>query len=142
METRATGHCLCGAVSYEVRGPLRDILLCHCEECRHWLGTVGAFTATREDDLTFVEDRGLGWIDSPNSDRHARRGFCAECGSSLFWRPADGERIHIAAGTLDLPAGLRIAGHWYTRQADEWDAPTNSDLPKDSELSTMEVPWR
>ena len=41
MDARASGHCLCGAVSFEVHGPLRDILLCHCEECRRWLGNVG-----------------------------------------------------------------------------------------------------
>ena len=27
----ATGRCLCGAVRYEVRGSLRDVLICHCE---------------------------------------------------------------------------------------------------------------
>lgn len=142
MDARSTGHCLCGAVSYEVHGPLRDILLCHCEECRRWIGGVGAFTATREDDLTFVQDRGLRWVASPRSDRHARRAFCGECGSSLFWRPADGERIHIAAGSLDPPTGLHLAGHWYTHQADEWDEPADDALPKDSELSGREIPWR
>jgi hypothetical protein len=28
----AMGRCLRGAVAYEVRGPLRDILICHCAE--------------------------------------------------------------------------------------------------------------
>ena len=28
---------------------------------------------------------GLRWIDSPDSVWNARRGFCSECGSSLFW---------------------------------------------------------
>ncbi len=142
MEARATGHCLCGAVSYEVRGRLRDILLCHCEECRRWLGNVGAFSAARTEDLVFLEDRGLRWVNSPKSDRQAQRGFCRECGSSLFWRPADGERTHIAAGTLDPPAGLEVAGHWYTHQADEWDAPSDDRLPRDSQLAEVEIPWR
>ncbi len=38
MSDVATGRCLCGAVAYEVRGPLRDVLICHCEECRRWHG--------------------------------------------------------------------------------------------------------
>ncbi len=45
--TMARGGCLCGAVRYEVQGPLRDVLICHCEECRRWHGHVSATTAAR-----------------------------------------------------------------------------------------------
>ncbi len=34
----ASGRCLCGAARYEVRGPLRDVQICHCEERRRWHG--------------------------------------------------------------------------------------------------------
>jgi len=34
-----TGGCLCGAVRYEIRGPLRNIINCHCSNA-------GGFTAT------------------------------------------------------------------------------------------------
>ena len=81
-----TGGCICAAVRFEVNGPLRDVLLCHCTECRRWAGHVWAATAALVDDLTFTEDRGLRWIDSPDSAHDARRGFCGECGSSLFWQ--------------------------------------------------------
>ena len=112
-----TGRCLCGAVRYEVRGPLRDVLLCHCIECRRWHGHISACTAARKHDLVLTEGRGLRWIDSPDSDADARRGFCGECGSSLFWDPPRRDSISIAAGTLDDAGGLRVAGHWYTSQA-------------------------
>jgi hypothetical protein len=108
-------------VRFDVRGPLRDILICHCEECRRWGGYLGAFTSTRSEHLSIVDERALRWIESPASDRNARRGFCSECGSSLFWQPAGSERINIAAGTLDRPTGLRVAGHWYAWQAGDWD---------------------
>ena len=48
MSDVATGRCLCGAVAYEVRGPLRDVLICHCEECRRWHGHMAACTAAPE----------------------------------------------------------------------------------------------
>jgi hypothetical protein len=73
-----------------------------------------------------LEQRGLRWIKSPRSHAEARRGFCGECGSSLFWDPAGEERISIAAGTLDPPTGLRIIGHWYTSQASDY-----YDIPDD-----------
>ena len=116
----ATGGCLCGSVRYEVRGPLRDVLICHCQECRRWHGHFSASTAARRDDLVMLEARGLRWIHSPRSDAGARRGFCGECGSSLFWDPPEREAISIAAGTLDGPTGLRVISHWFVSQAGDY----------------------
>jgi hypothetical protein len=113
---RATGRCLCGAVRYEVRGALRDVVYCHCDECKRWNGSVGAYAATRVADLVVSSG--------------ARRGFCAECGSSLFWDPADEDSVSIAAGTLDRPTGLRAAGHWYTHQAGDYYE-LDDELPRD-----------
>lgn len=128
----ATGRCLCGAVSYEVRGPMRDVLMCHCTECRRWHGHVSAYTAVARDDLVLVEQRGLRWFDSPDSDLNARRGFCAECGSSLFWDGAGRATISIAAGTLDAPTGLRTAGHWYVSQVGDYYELSDDGLPRRS----------
>jgi hypothetical protein len=141
MEARATGRCLCGAVRYEVRGPLRDVLLCHCVECRRAHGSIGAYSATRHEDLTLLADETLRWVDSPESDLHAKRGFCAECGSSLFWQGRDLPRIGIAAGTLDRPTGLRIAAHIYTHQAGDWDELPDDGLPRDPHRDEIELRW-
>jgi hypothetical protein len=119
-ETPATGRCLCGAVRYEIHGPLRDVKLCHCGECRRWHGHVCAMTAAHTDHLSFVADGGLRWMDSPNSAAHARRGFCSECGSSLFWDSPDRETISIAAGTIDPPTGLKTTMQIYTADAGDY----------------------
>ncbi|MBV8218073.1 MAG: GFA family protein [Solirubrobacterales bacterium] len=132
----ATGRCLCGAVRYEVNGPLRDVLICHCEECRRWHGHFSASTAARRDDLVLIEQAGLKWIDSPRSDARARRGFCGECGSSLFWDPPDRETISIAAGTLDAPTDLRVIEHWYVSQAGDYYELPPDGLPR-HELSAQ-----
>ena len=129
-ETRAaTGGCLCGAVRYEVHGRLRDVLICHCQDCRRWHGHLCATAAARKHDLRILDERALRWFTSPTSDAGARRGFCSECGSSLFWEP-QGEMISIAAGTLDPPTGLRIVGHWYTAQASDYYPLPNDGLPR------------
>jgi hypothetical protein len=138
---RARGRCLCGAVRYEVRGPLRDVMLCHCEECRRWTGYLGAFTSTCTEHLSIADERALRWVDSPRSDRHARRGFCAACGSSLFWLPAGGERVNIAAGTLERPTGLRVAGHWYPQHAGDYDELPEDGLPRGSEVDLQALRW-
>jgi hypothetical protein len=126
----ATGGCLCGAVRYEVDGPLRDVLLCHCEECRRWHGHFSASTAARREDLVLLEQRGLRWIESPRSDARARRGFCAECGSSLFWDTRERPTVSIAAGTLDDATGLKTTAHWYVSQAGDYYELPDDGLPR------------
>jgi hypothetical protein len=117
---QAAGGCLCGAVRYEVLGPMRDVELCHCAACRRWHGHVCAMTSAPAERVRLVADGGLRWIDSPDSAAHARRGFCGECGSSLFWDAPDLNTISIAAGTLDAPTGLRIVRQIYTADAGDY----------------------
>jgi len=134
-QPRATGRCLCGAVTYEVRGRLRDVVLCHCVECRRWSGTgAGAFASAHDDELEIRGDA-LAWVESPGSKRHARRAFCSACGTSLFWKAPELERTGIAAGTLDEPTGLRLAAHIYTHQTADWDALAEDGLPRDPDAS-------
>lgn len=99
-----SGSCLCGAVRFQASGPLGDVVVCHCRMCRKAHGHVGAYTAVRKDALTLVATRGLRWY---RSSADARRGFCAECGSTLFWDADRRETISIAAGTLEAPTGIR-----------------------------------
>ena len=126
----ATGQCLCGAVAYRVQGPLADVLICHCGECRRWHGHASATTAVAREDLIMLNERGLRWIQSPRSDARARRGFCVECGSSLFWDAPGYETISIAAGTLDPPTGLRVASHWFVSQAGDYYVLPDDGLPR------------
>jgi hypothetical protein len=91
---------------------------------------VSASTAARKQDLVLIVDRGLRWIDSPRSDAGARRGFCAECGSSLFWDPPRRETISIAAGTLDGATGLRVTSHWFVSQAGDYYELPDDGIPR------------
>jgi len=113
----ARGRCLCGAVRYELRGPLRPVVACHCEMCRRTSGHHVAATAVRREGFVLLEDRGLRWFASSES---ARRGFCQVCGSNLFWAPNDGSRVSIMAGTLDKPTGLAIVAHIFAGDAGDY----------------------
>jgi hypothetical protein len=127
---RATGRCLCGSVAYEVHGPLRDVIVCHCVECRRWHGHVCAMSEARREHLVVADGRALRWVTSPDSDEHARRGFCSECGSSLFWDAPAREGIGIAAGTLDEPTGLRTVAHWYAHSPGDYYELPEDGLPR------------
>jgi hypothetical protein len=116
---RATGGCLCGAVRYEVTGALRDVIVCHCAMCRRTHGHIGAYTAAPKDALRVTQARGLRWY---TSSAIARRGFCGECGGSLFWEPAAKEYVAIAAGTLDAPTGLKTVMQIHVESAGDYYA--------------------
>jgi hypothetical protein len=116
----ASGRCICGAVAFEVNAALRDVVLCHCTECRRWAGHAWAATAAKLDEIEFTEERGLRWIDSPDSIHDARRGFCAECGSSLFWQKPGSRTVSIAAGCLDAPTGIETVGQIWVDSAGDY----------------------
>lgn len=112
----ARGGCLCGGVRFEVHGPLRPVLYCHCAMCRRSSGHFVAATACAPQDLRLLSSQSLRWYES---SAIARRGFCGTCGSQLFWQPAHGGHTSIWAGTLELPTGLTATGHIYA--ADKGD---------------------
>jgi hypothetical protein len=60
----------------------------------------------------------------------ARRGFCGECGSSLFWDPPGRDTISIAAGSLDSATGLRTGAHWFVSQAGDYYELPDDGLPR------------
>ena len=123
-EVRA-GSCLCGAVRFRVRGPMRGIHLCHCGQCRRVHGHLGAYTSAARADVDLEGADALRWY---ATSTRGRRGFCGACGSSLFFEPADEARLAIAAGSLDQPSGLEVMGHEYV--ADKADyVRLDDDLP-------------
>ncbi len=112
-----SGGCLCGGVRYTVAGPLRNIIACHCEQCRRSSGHFVAATACRKKYFSLEKQETLHWFSSVAG---FRRGFCNACGSSLFFEEESGERISIAAGSLDHPQGLRIEAHIFTSEAGDY----------------------
>ena len=117
QEMSHTGSCLCGAVTYEVDGPLRDVINCHCIWCRRNTGHFMAATAARVTDLE-IRGESLKWYDASDTVQY---GFCGECGSTLFWRAADkSDRVSIAAGTLDPPTGLVTGTAIFTADASDY----------------------
>lgn len=126
MKTRFEGGCLCGAVRYRHDGPLSDVTACHCGQCRRTSGHYVAAARGMRAHLSFERDDGLRWYESSPG---VMRGFCAECGSSLFWGRAGSETISIMAGTLDSPTGLRLVQHIHVADAgDYYDI--DPDLPQ------------
>lgn len=119
----AAGSCLCGAVRYVVNGALRPVIACHCQQCRKTSGHHVAATSALREAVEITGD--VAWYASSET---AKRGFCPNCGSNLFW-DGPGKNISIFAGTLDAPTGLHLEAHIFC--ADKGDYYEISDgLPQ------------
>jgi len=104
------GGCLCGAVRYRAAVEPDWVGSCHCSMCHKWTGAAfltgacfppGAIEWTEKAPKYYI------------SSSEARRGFCAECGSSLIYESED--TICVTAGSLDDVTSLRpVAHHWTT----------------------------
>ena len=107
------GGCLCGAVRYMARGTPHHACHCHCTMCRKAAGApMVTFASFPTGDFEITEGA-VRWY---RSSELARRGFCGDCGSALFFRSdaALGE-IDIAVATLDDPERITPEAHiWAT----------------------------
>lgn len=105
------GRCECGAVAFEVTGARKEITMCHCGQCRRTSGHHWAATSAPMDQLKFTNEAGLKWF---TSSAWAKRGFCSECGSSLFYRMNEEANIGIAAGCIAEPNDFVAGRHIFT----------------------------
>jgi hypothetical protein len=106
-------------VTYAVRGPLRDVVDCHCHRCRQFTGHHMAATSAVRDDVEIDDGEGLlTWFFPVEEAGYA---FCRRCGSSLFWTAdSSPEWISVCAGTLDPPTGLRTVEAWWVSEASDY----------------------
>jgi hypothetical protein len=114
------GGCGCGAVRYELRGELRPVIYCHCDQCRRQSGHYLGATSVPDAMLTVVA--GADEITWYRSSQSARRGFCRHCGSGLFWKHDSLDQISVLAGSLDRPSGLSASHHIFVAQKGDYYA--------------------
>lgn len=122
-----TGHCLCGAIRFEIKGQETWACHCHCESCRRQ-------TASPVTTFLGIPLERFKWSGaSPNifaSSPGVIRSFCPTCGTPMAFQ-ADrypGE-IHLYAATLERPEDFipRFHVHWSERLP--WPA-IHDTLPK------------
>jgi hypothetical protein len=121
-----TGSCLCGKVAFTIEGDLSPPSACHCGQCRKQSGHVWSSTWTHQDNLSFTASDTLRWF---RASETARRGFCSECGSFLFWQHNEEDTISISMGALSAPTGLKLSKHIFVAdKGDYYDI--SDDLPQ------------
>jgi len=123
------GQCLCGAVSFEIQGPVTPPSLCHCSQCRRLHGAQGAYTSAPASAYRISGEENLNW----RRLVHSEQAFCKVCGSKLFWREIGGNDLDITLGSLD--AAPKLARHIWTRSQGDYYAIGQDGLPHYAESS-------
>lgn len=115
---RLSGGCLCGDVRFEAATAPVAVVFCHCRTCRRQTGApVAAFVDFRRADVRFSGAEPARFASSPGVER----GFCARCGSSLFFAgDATPDLINIHLGAMDDPQDF---------------------VPADSVHEALKLPW-
>ncbi len=95
------GGCQCGAVRFEVAGPLGTASICHCRMCQKAFGNFFA-------PLVSISEGALTWTKVEparfQSSNFVQRGFCSACGTPLTYEAPDG--LAVAIGAFDHPEAI------------------------------------
>ena len=127
-----TGGCLCGAVRFEVNEPPTAVGTCHCRMCqRHTGSAFAAFVRVRESALRWTKAQPTMFRSSPITER----GYCPDCGSTLFlyyetppWKDYAKGDIALAMGVFDDPYPYTPTFHYGIEHKLSWVA-NNDGIP-------------
>ena len=108
VKSEMTGRCLCGTVSFTATDVETGHHACHCKMCQHW--SSGIYLAAPVGAVRFEGERN---ITRYASSEWAERGFCARCGSNLFYRLKHDGRHYVSVGTFDDQRPFTVSGEIY-----------------------------
>ena len=113
-----SGGCLCGAVRYQARGDLDNVVHCHCSMCRRASGApVVTWVVLPRDGFAFTGAEPATYA----SSAHAVRRFCGRCGCAITFeddrRP---QQVDVTVGSLDDPEAAIPKRHIWTESRLNW----------------------
>ncbi|MBN2885397.1 MAG: GFA family protein [Chromatiaceae bacterium] len=120
-----SGSCLCGTVSFEIKGDFESFYLCHCQHCQKDTGSSHAANL-------FSRSAKLVWKSGSNAvtsftlpgTRHTKS-FCKCCGSALPSTQIAGLLV-VPAGCLDTEISILPTAHIFSSRKAAWDGELGS----------------
>lgn len=129
----ARGTCLCGAVAFAAELPSKWVAHCHCSLCRRAHGAAFVTWVGMEAARCTIDDAQgrLHWFES---SAEGRRGFCARCGSTLFFRSSRWpDELHIVLANFHDPVDRMPQAHvWWNSHVDWAGVDPGDGLPRKS----------
>ena len=100
-----SGGCQCGAVRFHATQLVDNPHLCYCRMCQKATGNLfAALVGIRHEHLSWT--RGTPAIFM--SSEHVGRGYCRDCGTSLFYRNMEGQHVSMSIGAFDEPHRIPV----------------------------------
>lgn len=115
------GGCLCGAVRYEITGPIRNIVYCHCSRCRKAQGSAFAtngIVSTGDFHILSGDSELTGYESTPGQTKY----FCKHCGSPIISKSAErADEVRVRIGTIESDITERPAAHIFVSSKANWE---------------------
>ena len=123
------GGCLCGSVRFEITGPIRNIVYCHCSQCRKAQGSAFATNGiVRASDFKIVSETNVltGYEPTPGQAKY----FCKICGSPILSKTeSKPEQVRVRLGTIESDISERPLAHVFVTSKANWEE-ICGDLPQ------------
>ena len=114
------GSCLCGAVKFEITGSIRNIVYCHCSQCRKAQGSAFAtngIVANEYFQLLTGEDKLTGYESTPGQTKY----FCKICGSPIISKTeTKPDQVRIRLGAIEDDISERPVAHIFATSKANW----------------------
>jgi hypothetical protein len=121
VKTPFTGGCMCGAIRYECSAAPIFMGNCHCRDCQQATGTAFAAAILVPRNAVTISGNLKYYDVIGGSGEPIGRGFCPNCGSRLFGKPANPAFLGIMAGSLDDPSWFEPTFDFHVASAQPWD---------------------
>jgi hypothetical protein len=125
----ATGHCVCGAVSYVLHGKPIGTGQCHCKDCQRASGTGHMSIARFKKEDVAISGKTTSYASTADSGNINTRHFCTVCGSRLFGEnSAHPGIVNISVGCVDDNNWFAPDRIVYAKDRPRWDV-TSTEVP-------------
>ncbi len=113
MSETLNGKCLCGACTVSLTPARNEMHVCHCDMCRAWTGFSMMAIQAVNGSLELS-----GPVKTRATSEWAERGWCDDCGSSLFYHvTAEGphnDMYSVSSGLFPDAGGLTLTGEFFS----------------------------
>ncbi|MCW8932583.1 MAG: GFA family protein [Gammaproteobacteria bacterium] len=124
-----SGSCLCESVKFNIKGPIQQIVYCHCSQCRKAQGSAFATNGiVKSSDFEIIS--GETSLTAYESTPGQSKFFCKKCGSPIMSKTeSKPDQVRIRLGTVSTDVTERPVAHIFSTSKANWEEITG-DLPQ------------